>query len=153
MDIDDKPNKFLGLSCGTFVAWLAVPLIHFASLLFEPNSTDIIGGLQFLGLVMLPLYVMFGLPIAAIICFTFGGIAWYIFEALNMVKMRHALIGGAAVGTIISGWIYLMERETTAPTELGYLAVPILIGIVSSAVTHYFGYYDTYKSSVSGRSA
>jgi len=142
MDSEKKPNKLLGLSCGTFTAWIAVPLIHLVSILFDPNSTDVIGGLQFLGLVMLPLYVMFGLPIAVILFFTIGGSAWYICEALNMVKMRHAIIGGVAVGVTISGWIHVMERETTAPTELGYLTLPILIGIVSATATHHFGYRD-----------
>lgn len=142
MDSDNIPNKLLGLSCGTFTAWFAVPLIHLVSIIFDPNSTDVIGGLQFLGLVMLSLYVMFGLPIAAILFFTIGGSTWYICEALSMVKMRHAIIGGAVVGVIISGWIYVMERETTAPIELGYLTLPILIGIVSATATHHFGYRD-----------
>jgi len=91
MDSDKKPNKLLGLSCGTFTAWIAVPLIHLVSILFDPNSTDVIGGLQFLGLVMLPLYVMFGLPIAVILFFTIGGSAWYICEALNMVHSPYRI--------------------------------------------------------------
>jgi len=141
MDIKAKPRKLLGLTCGTLTAWFCVLVFH----LFSAGiSNDIISTIKFFFTVLIWWYVIIGLPIAFIVCLTFGGLTWYIFEALRRTKLRHAIVGGAVVGAIFGIWLILMSRDTTEVTIIiTYMLPPILIGMASGFVTHYFGYKDS----------
>lgn len=138
----DKPNKALGLTCGTLMAWLSTMVFYAIVTANIETTSDLASFAEFLLVVMLPLHFIFGLPLAVIICFTFGGLAWYICEALHLTKMRHALFGGAVVGLTLGGLLWAMDRSSGSVETLTYFAVPMIIGSLSAFVTHRYGYKD-----------
>jgi len=124
------PRKFVGLTCGTFTAWLSLVLLQFLSMTITGASTE------FFFKVLLPLNLIFGLPIAIIVCFTFGSITWYICEALHLTKLRHAILGGAIIGIALTGIFYLLNEGIAHI----YLGIPVILGVLASCVTHVVGY-------------
>jgi len=135
------PRKVVGLTWGTVTAWFGVFLFYMCSTMSIESTQDAVNAIEFFFLFLITWYLAFGLPIAFIICFTFGGLAWYIFEAFHLTKMRHALLGGGIVGAILGVLtIFMSYGINDFKTVITHVASPILIGILSGFVTHYFGY-------------
>lgn len=140
MEAQVKPQKFIGLAYGTVTAWFCILMVQAFSMLIGPNNSGAAGLAEIFFLVILPANVKFGLPIAFIVCVPLGGIAWYIFEALHLTKLKHAVLGGGLVGVFLSVLIFLFNDGITSTGNLAYLTIPILIGALAGFVTHKTGY-------------
>ena len=133
-----KPDKGLGLLCGSITSWVCALILQ-AYFVAQGDGQSAIGVTEFFLVVILPLYIIFALPIALILCFTFGGVTWYIFEALRLTQRRHAILGGAIVGAFMAlALFYLNENDSDGLFPLTLYV--IIIGALTGYVTHYIGY-------------
>jgi hypothetical protein len=93
-----KENRLKALAIGTLTGFAGVGLVDFLHAIFSMSGSDYTG-LGFI-LVIGFYYILIGLPLAFILCFTVGIPIYLIINKLSDMTLRAAMIMGGLMGLI-----------------------------------------------------
>lgn len=93
-----RENRWKALVIGTLIGFAGVGLIDFLHAIFSMSGNDYTG-LGFI-LVIGFYYILIGLPLAFILCFTIGIPIYLIINKFSDMTLRAAMIMGALMGLI-----------------------------------------------------
>lgn len=132
-EIIPKEKRWKALSIGTFTGWLGVGLIDLFTLILMGGDAQNLLNTLFIGLCF---YLIFGLPIAFILCFLMGIPIYLAAESFRPVDKYHAIIIGAILGTILGSisFIWFQTSHHNIWIWLDWLST-ILVGGLAGYVS------------------
>ncbi len=91
--------------------------------------------------ILIPAYVIIGLPIAMLTCIIPGYVIWNEFERRKKYEIKHAVIAGGLLGAFLGGIsFHLMGGKEVTFLNMADLTSTIFIGMISGFVAHRVAY-------------
>lgn len=94
-----KINPFLAISVGTLTGWfgiLVIDIFTFPLLSDGPYLKELAQGLM-----IIPYYIIIGIPVASVLCFILGLPLWALFKRGRGLTQKRAIIMGMIIGGVL----------------------------------------------------